>query len=142
MIEVNGPGGYYGELCRTWCLGEPPKDLLDHYETGLEAQKRAAALLKPGAKPGDILKANNDFLVSKGFRAEGRLFGHGQGYDLIERPALRPDETMTLQAGMLIALHPVTSSDKAYVLCCDNYFINKDGAELLQKTPQKVMVIE
>lgn len=26
MIEVNGPGGYYGEIGRTWCLGEPLKN--------------------------------------------------------------------------------------------------------------------
>lgn len=142
MIEVNGPGGYYGELCRTWCLGEPPQELLHSWDIALEAQKRAAALLKPGAMPGDILKTNNDFMESKGFGGEGRLFGHGQGYDLIERPAIRPDETMALKAGMLIALHPVAADEKSYVLCCDNYFIKESGAELLHKTEQKVFVIE
>lgn len=142
MIEVNGPGGYYGELGRTWCLGEPPKDLLYCWDTALEAQKLCASLLKPGAKPGDILKANNEFLVSKGFDGEERLFGHGQGYDLIERPALRPDEKMLLEAGMLIALHPIANNNRAYAFCCDNYLIKENGAELLHKTPQKVLVIE
>lgn len=142
MIEVNGPGGYYGELCRTWCLGEPPKELLHCWDTALEAQKRAANLLKPGAMPGDILIANNEFMESKGFGGEGRLFGHGQGYDLIERPAFRVDETMPLKAGMLVALHPVAANDQGYVLCCDNYLIRKNGAELLHKTPQEVQIIE
>lgn len=142
MIEVNGPGGYYGELGRTWCLGEPPKELLRCWDIALEAQKRAAALLKPGTKPGDLLMANNDFMVSKGFTGEGRLFAHGQGYDLIERPALRPDETMLLKAGMLIALHPIASNDQAYAFCCDNFLIKENGSELLHKTPQKILVIE
>lgn len=142
MIEVNGPGGYYGELGRTWCLGEPPRELLRSWDIALEAQKRAAALLKPGAKPGDILNANNDFMVSKGFVGEGRLFGHGQGYDLVERPAFRLDETMTLKAGMLIALHPIASNNQAYAFCCDNYLIKESGsAELLHKTPQEVIVL-
>ena len=142
MIEVNGPGGYYGELGRTWCLGEPPKELLRCWEIALEAQKRAASLLKPGAKPGDVLIANNDFMISKGFAGEGRLFAHGQGYDLVERPALRPDETMLLKAGMLIALHPIASNDQAYAFCCDNFLIKENGSELLHKTPQKILVIE
>ena len=142
MIEVNGPGGYYGELGRTWCLGEPPKELLRCWDIALEAQKRAANLLKPGAKPGDVLIANNEFMVSKGFVGEGRLFAHGQGYDLVERPALRPDETMLLKAGMLIALHPIASNDQAYAFCCDNFLIKENGSELLHKTPQKILVIE
>lgn len=142
MIEVNGPGGYYGELGRTWCLGEPPQELLRCWDIALEAQQRAAALLKPGAKPGDVLIANNEFMVSKGFIGEGRLFAHGQGYDLVERPALRSDETMLLKAGMLIALHPIAANDQAYAFCCDNFLIQENGAELLHKTPQKVFVIE
>ena len=142
MIEVNGPGGYYGELGRTWCLGEPPKELLRCWEIALEAQKRAASLLKPGAKPGDVLIANNDFMISKGFAGEGRLFAHGQGYDLVERPALRPDETMLLKTGMLIALHPIAANDQAYAFCCDNFLIKENGGELLHKTPQKIMIIE
>lgn len=141
MIEVNGPGGYYGELGRTWSLGEPPKELLRLWEVALEAQRRAADLLKPGAKPGDLYHANNDFLVSKGFKGEGRLFGHGQGYDLVERPALRPEETMLLKAGMLVALHPIAFNDQAYAFCCDNYLINEAGAELLHKTPQEIIVL-
>ena len=142
MIEVNGPGGYYGELGRTWCLGEPSKELLHSWDIALEAQKRAATLLKPGARPGEILKANNDFMESKGFRGEGRLFGHGQGYDLVERPALRPDEKMMLKAGMLIALHPIAANNQAYAFCCDNYLIRENGAELLHKTPQKILIID
>lgn len=141
MIEVNGPGGYYGELGRTWSLGEPPKELLRLWEVALEAQRRAADLLKPGAKPGDLYHANNDFLVSKGFKGEGRLFGHCQGYDLVERPALRPEETMLLKAGMLVALHPIAFNDQAYAFCCDNYLINEAGAELLHKTPQEIIVL-
>lgn len=108
----------------------------------LEAQKRVAKLLKPGAKPGDILKANNDFLISKGYQPEGRLFAHGQGYDLVERPAMRPEENMVLKAGMNIAVHPIAFNDKAYAFCCDNYLIKEDGAERLHKTPQEIFVID
>jgi Xaa-Pro aminopeptidase len=142
MIEVNGPGGYYGEVARTWCLGEPSKDLLKVWSVALEAQKLVANLLKPGANPADILKANNDFMESKGYPGEGRLFGHGQGYDLVERPALRSEEIMPLKAGMNLAIHPIAFNDNAYAFCCDNYLITNDGSELLHKTPQEIIVLD
>ncbi|HEY8529909.1 MAG TPA: Xaa-Pro peptidase family protein [Paenibacillaceae bacterium] len=141
MIEVNGPGGYYAEIGRTWCLGEPSKELLDAWETALAAQKLVASMLKPGADPAELLKANNEFLESRGYAPEKRLFGHGQGYDLVERPAFVERETIRLKEGMFVAVHPLAANDKAYAFCCDNYLITADGAERVQKTPQDVFVI-
>lgn len=140
LIEVNGPGGIYGELARIWCLGEPSRELLDAFEAAKEAQKIVAGMLKPGVHPGDLLKANNEYLVDKGYAPEGRLFGHGQGYDMVERPAFVPRETMTLQENMLVAVHPAAVNKNAFAFCCDNFLITADGAELLTKTPQVVFI--
>jgi Xaa-Pro aminopeptidase len=48
---------------------------------------------------------------------------------------------MTLKAGMVLAIHPITLSKKAYAFCCDNFLITEKGAELMHKTPRKVFVI-
>jgi hypothetical protein len=37
-----------------------------------------------------------------GRELEQRLHAHGQGYDYVERPLIRDDETMRLEAGMNI----------------------------------------
>lgn len=141
MIEPNGPGGFYGEVARTWVLGEPPKELLHLWEVALEAQKRAAVMSKPGVKPGDIFQAHNEFIVGKGYQAEGRLFAHGQGYDLVERPAYRMEEDMLLQTNMVVAIHPFAATDTAFGFCCDDFLITPSGANRLHKTPQEVLVI-
>lgn len=141
MIEANGPGGFYAEIGRTWSLGEPSKELLAAWKVALQAQKLVAGMLRPGADPADLLKANNDFLVSHGYPPETRLFGHGQGYDLVERPAFVVNETMKLKEGMFVAVHPLATNDKGHAFCCDNYLIKADGAERLQTTPQQVFVI-
>lgn len=141
MIEVNGPGGFYAEMGRTFCLGDPPKELLTVWEVAKEAQRRTVARLVAGAKPSDLLKAHNEFMVSQGFGAEGRLFGHGQGYDLVERPALRADEPMPLAANMNITVHPIAVTDKAYGFCCDNYIVGENKATPIHRTPQEVLVI-
>jgi Xaa-Pro aminopeptidase len=143
MLEVNGPAGYYGEVARTWSLGEPPKELVAAFEVAKEAQKLAADMIKPGVLPYDVVKAVNDFTAGKGYLEEKRLMGHGQGYDLVERPGFNADEKMTFKENMNIALHPIalTPDFKTYTFCCDNYLLTNKGMELLHKTPQEVIVI-
>jgi len=144
MLEVNGPAGYYGEIARTWSLGEPPKDLVAAFEVAKEAQKLAASLIKPGVLPKTVLDAVNAFTVSKGYLADKRLIGHGQGYDLVERPGFNPDEKMTFKENMNIAIHPIALSPdfKTYAFCCDNFLLTGQGMEQLHKTPQEILVID
>jgi len=141
MIEPNGPGGFYGEIGRTWCLGEAPKELLKLWDIALEGQKLIAGLAKPGVRPGDLFNTINKFLVSKGCPPENRLFAHGQGYDLVERPAFRLEEDLLLQANMIVAIHPTASSPTAFAWCCDNFQITENGGVRLHKTPQEIFVI-
>lgn len=139
MIEVNGPGGMYAELGRTCVLGKASDELLEACEIAKETQQVTIDLLKPGADPKDLLAANNEFLRSKGFPEEKRLYAHGQGYDLVERPAIRDDESMKLEANMNITVHPIIGSETLFSWMCDNYMIPEEGAsECLHKIPKKV----
>lgn len=139
MIEVNGPGGMYAELGRTCVLGKASDELLEACEIAKETQQVTIDLLKPGADPKDLLAANNEFLRSKGFSEEKRLYAHGQGYDLVERPAIRDDESMKLEANMNITVHPIIGSETLFSWMCDNYMITEEGAsECLHKIPKKV----
>ena len=108
-------------------------------EKGHSSQKVTLKLLKPGADPADIWNANNEFLVSHGQRPETRLYAHGQGYDLVERPAIRDDEPMKLKTNMNITVHPTISSDRLRVWVCDNYLITETGVSpCLHKIPQEI----
>jgi Xaa-Pro aminopeptidase len=139
MIEVNGPGGMYAELGRTCVLGKASDELLEACEIAKETQQVTIDLLKPGADPKDLLAANNEFLRSKGFSEEKRLYAHGQGYDLVERPAIRDDESMKLEANMNITVHPIIGSETLFSWMCDNYMITeKRASECLHKIPKKV----
>jgi len=142
LIEPTGPGGFYTEICRTWCLGEPSRDLLQMWEISVAGQKLAASLLKPGVRTGEVFDKVNQFLTSKGQIPEGRTNAHGQGYDLVERPLFNHEEPMALQANMVVALHPLAANDRAFALCCDDYLVRNGAAERLHKTPQEVFVID
>jgi len=142
MIEVNGPGGMYAEIGRIFFIGKAPSELKDAFELVKETQKVTLRLLKPGADPGEIWRANNDFLVRNGYPPETRLYAHGQGYDLVERPAIRDDETMKLKPRMNITVHPIIGNDRVWVWVCDNYLITESGvSECLHKTPQEIFEI-
>jgi Xaa-Pro aminopeptidase len=142
LIEVNGPGGLYTEIARIFSLGEPSQELVDAFSDSLEAQQHSLNLIKPDAQPGEILAANNEFLGRKGYKPELRLYAHGQGHDLVERPLFLKDETMTIKEGMNITVHPTTATDTVWGHICDNYIIGPDGpGECLHKTPKEIIII-
>jgi Xaa-Pro aminopeptidase len=60
----------------------------------------------------------------------------------VERPSFDPNETMKIEAGMNIAVHPSVVSEKAFAFVCENYIVSESGVqECLHKTPQKIFVI-
>jgi hypothetical protein len=68
---------------------------------------------------------------------EKRLYCHGQGYDLVERPLIRHDEPMTIAKDMNIVVHPTYIRGTVMSWVCDNYFIEAAGpGERLHKFPE------
>jgi Xaa-Pro aminopeptidase len=142
LVEVNGPGGFYAEIGRIFSVGTPPQELQDAFGVSVEAQQLTLRLLKPGADPKDIIEANNEFLQKKGYLPERRLYAHGQGYDLVERPLIRQDEPMRIKAGMNITVHPAATKATVWGSVCDNYLVTEQGAgPCLHKTPKEIIVV-
>ena len=96
----------FTELGRTCVLGKVPQQMKDELEFVKESRKLTLDLLKPGTPCKDIWEAFNDFMRKNGRPEEARLYCHGQGYDLVERPLIRSDEPWTIQKDMNIVVHP------------------------------------
>jgi Xaa-Pro aminopeptidase len=142
LIEVNGPGGFYTELGRIFSVGKPSQEMQDAFGVSLEAQKLSLSMLTPGTDPREVWDANNAFLEKKGYFPERRLYAHGQGYDLVERPLIRYDEPMQIQAGMNITVHPTVVSETVWVGVTDNYIVTETGVgPCLHKTPKEILVV-
>lgn len=139
LIEVNGPGGQYAEIARTMVLGKATQKLKDEFALMKEAQDHTLSLMKPGVAPADIAKAHDAWMLDHGLGAERRLYAHGQGYDLVERPLIRADETMKLAAGMNFAVHPGYDDTTVFAVICDNYLVTDTGvSDCLHKTPKQI----
>jgi Xaa-Pro aminopeptidase len=140
LIEIDGPGGMYTELGRMCTLGPVPARLQEELAFALEAQRFTLERLRPGTSAAEVFAEYNEFLRSNGRPPERRVHCHGQGYDLVERPFVRFDETMTIEAGVNMACHPKYVRDGVFAWICDNYLIGPDGpGPRLHAFPQSVV---
>jgi Xaa-Pro aminopeptidase len=140
LIENNGPGGFYTELGRTCVLGRASQEMKDELAFVLEAQTFTLSLMRPGARCSEIFAEYNAFMKRNGRPEERRLHSHGQGYDMVERPLVRHDETMTIARNMNMVCHPTYVTERTFSWCCDNYLIGEAGvAEKLHRFPQEIV---
>ena len=87
-------------------------------------------------------KLAKEFLEKKGYFPERRLYAHGQGYDLVERPLVRYDEPMKIQAGMSVTVHPTVSNKTVWAGVTDNYLVTEGGVSpCIHKTPKEIIIV-
>ena len=139
VVENSGPGGYFSHVGRIGVFGRAPAQMLEEHAFALEAQQLCVDLLRPGAAPADVIAAYDDHMRANGRPPESRLLGHGQGYDLVERPLIRADETLDVAAGMQIGVHPMYVRNDVFAYCCDDYLITDDGAQRIHGFAQEVV---
>ena len=140
LIESNGPGGMYTELGRTCVLGKAPQQLKEEFAFLLEARNHTLNQLKPGASCKEIWDSHNRFMRKHGKPEERRMYCHGQGYDVMERPLVRFDEPMLIQKNLNIACHPNYLTERFFVSITDNYLIGEMGVrERLHKFPEMMV---
>jgi len=139
LIEVNGPGGIYLEIARTMVLGRADDHVLEAFQNVKAAQDHTLSLMKPGADPAAIARAHDDWMQARGLPPETRLYAHGQGCEMVERPLIRRDETLPLAANMMLAVHPGYDDGRVFAVICDNYLITGTGvSDCLHETEKKV----
>lgn len=138
MVEVSGPGGIYGELARTFCLGKPDPEFAKLYEQAREVQHLVADACKPGVTGRELNEVYNRYAAAHGIVPNGRFVGHSQGYDMMEAPVISPYEDMEMREGMMLAIHPELVRGGHFAICCDNFRVTKEGAKRLSLTEQKI----
>ena len=143
LVEDNGPGGMYTELGRSCVVdAKVPQAMKDELEFCKESRSVTLDLLKPGASCKDIWDAFNDFMRKNERPPEARLYCHGQGYDLVERPLIRHDEPMPIAKNMNIVVHPTYIRGGYLNWLCDNYLIGGNGpGSRLHRFPEEIVEV-
>ena len=101
---------YWSDMTRTVVKGKASPELKKLYHTVLAGQKKALALVKPGANGKMIDQTIRDFFTAQGYKTEkmqGFIHGtgHGVGLDIHEEPRIHQKKSI-LKAGNVITIEP------------------------------------
>ena len=100
-------GGYSSDLSRTICLGTPSDTFNKVYDTVLEAQRTALAIIREGMSCHQADSVARTVIKQAGY---GEAFGHGLGHGLglaaHESPRLGPHSPEHLVGGMVFTIEP------------------------------------
>ncbi len=127
------PSRYKSDLTRTLVFGKPSAKFAKVYNTVLEAQKRAIALIRPGAKCSDVDAAARGYIADQGYgKRFGHGLGHGIGLNIHEQPRFAPNIETELKPGMIVTVEPgIYLAGWGGVRIEDDVLVTKDGCEVL-----------
>ncbi len=105
--------GFYGDMARTYAIGDVPGDVLRLMSETRESFFVGAAMAVPGKRVGDIGWAVQSYLEPKGYGVVRALVGHGIGRRLHEEPQVpnfgNPGTGYLLKPGMVLAIEPMVN---------------------------------
>jgi Xaa-Pro aminopeptidase len=128
--------GYWTDITRTYCLGEPDERQCAMYDAVLAAREAALGTIRAGARAADVDAAARGVIAARGF---GALFkhstGHGVGFAAIDasaQPRLHPASRDVLLAGMVCNVEPAIYIDGfGGIRHCDVVAVTESGCEVL-----------
>ncbi|HXA41891.1 MAG TPA: Xaa-Pro peptidase family protein [Candidatus Solibacter sp.] len=138
---------YYGDITRTYVVGEPTQTWQRMFDAVKEAHQKALSMVRPGAKSRDIHTAVCQTLYDAGFGASMKGFerdgvpamihgtGHGVGLEVHEAPRVS-DVDSVLRAGDVITIEPgLYSAEEGGVRLEDTVIVTADGYRNLTDYP-------
>ncbi len=135
---ANGPSSYKSDLTRVLVTGMVTPKFETVYRSVLDAQERAIAAIRPGARAREVDAEARSAIEDAGF---GGFFqhglGHGLGRDIHEAPMLRMDSDETLQPGMVVTVEPgIYLPGWGGVRIEDDILVTPEGHEVLTNVPR------
>ena len=135
--------GYFSDITRTFCVGEPPDGFPDAYAVLAKAQDAAVAAVAPGVAAQDVDAAARSIITDAGF---GDAFihrtGHGIGLEVHEEPYIVSGNAELLAPGMTFSVEPgIYLPGRLGMRIEDIVAVTEDGAERLNMAPRNPVVL-
>jgi Xaa-Pro aminopeptidase len=130
-------GGYWTDVTRTYCLGEPGELGRRMRAAVFDARAAALAAVRPGARAADVDRAAREVMRGHGFGDDAfrHATGHGVGFAAIDHgasPRIHPKSDEVLEQGMVFNVEPAAYIEGYGGLRhCDMVAVVSDGMELL-----------
>jgi Xaa-Pro aminopeptidase len=128
--------GYWTDITRTYCLGEPEERQRAMYEAVFAAHRAAIAAIRRGTRASEVDRAAREVLTERGF---GKDFTHGVGHNvgfsaisMQYPPRLHPASDDVLEVGMTFNIEPaIYIQGYGGIRHCDVVTLGRDGPEVL-----------
>ena len=135
--------GYHSDMTRTVAVGTPSEKQISVYNTVLEAQTAALAVLKEGVSGFDADKAARDIIEKAGYGPNfGHSTGHGVGIEIHEAPNLSTKSSYILQTGHVVTVEPgIYIPGEFGVRIEDMAVITENGCRNLTNTPKELIIL-
>ena len=106
--------GFHVDAARTFRVGDVDEKRRNLMRTAEEAFFKAAEIIRPGTRIGDISSLIQSYCESRGYGVVRKLTGHGIGRRMHEAPEVpnfgKPGAGPILKAGMTIAVEPMITA--------------------------------
>ena len=133
--EICGPGGYWTQIGRMVSVGKRVPEVERAVKDFLEAREVALPELVPGSTIGRFITKFVETAHRMGYKLRDDQFGHGMGLDITEPPFLTLDNSTPVEAGMVIAIHPMFDLGQYNARVCDTFLVTESGPRNLYATP-------
>ncbi|HZO88862.1 MAG TPA: Xaa-Pro peptidase family protein [Chthonomonadaceae bacterium] len=137
LIHCNSyADGYWTDITRTYCLGEPDERKRKMVAAVLAAREAALQALQPGVQAAEVDRAARQVMTQHGFGKEFKHpTGHGVGFAAINHnapPRLHPKSSDVLETGMVFNVEPgLYVEGYGGLRHCDMVAVTASGMELL-----------
>lgn len=135
-------GGYWGDMCRTWPIGDPSPRLRDALRVTSAALDLAETIVRPGVPVVELDRALRAHQSVWDTRAGDyfHLTGHGIGLRPHEAPWIATGGDEVFELGDVLAIEPAVYTDdlRGGVRIEDNYVVEADGMRRLSRLDRGV----
>ena len=126
---------------REFFVGRVSDEHAKIYETALNAQAAALAMIRPGVPAEDVHFASLEVYQNAGFGICYRT-GRGVGYSFLEKPEFKDGDKTPLQAGMTFAVDGgITIPGKFGARVGDSIVVTEEGFEYLTPYPKDLRIL-
>lgn len=138
VVDIGGTtaAGYCSDSTRTYCVGDPPEDLLAYYEVLQRAQAAAVDSVRPGVTCASVDEAARQVIRDGGYGEEFiHRTGHGIGLETHEDPYIVAGNDLPLEPGMAFSVEPgIYLAGRHGARIEDIVVCTADGVEALNRT--------
>lgn len=133
--------GYWGDITRTYVIGDLDEELQNVYRIVVEAQEYARTHVRLGMTGAQVDALARDYIASRGY---GQYFihrtGHGLGLEVHEDPYIVASNNAPLPQGSVFTIEPgIYIPGKGGVRIEDDVVLTPDGARSLTAYPRNLM---